>query len=536
VIERIIENWLDKSTEKSFQKPFCYMLANQGFTVIHLSRHCGMELGKDILAIAPDGTPCAFQLKGATNGKISLRQWRNEISGQVVDLVMGQIVHPSLKNGTPHRSFLVTNGELEEEVMRAIDDMNNRWQAGGNAHYRLETFVRGQILQMAINLQENLWPSELKDFKTLLELFLEDGKGPLPKDKLASLFESIFQLDSENIPSRAKCERLVSSAAILCSLSISSFTNQHNHLAEIEAWTIYIAYVFALAGKCNLPFRSIESEFNIAKKIIYNTLDNLYEELKGRTHLIEGNFLADQPIFRVRVTWLLAFLGIYDLWKRSEEVEDTEFYNFLTNFYTKYQGKMQLWGEAAIPQFLAFYWSYRKVDCTPKPDFLILHGLIETICKMNQPRSKIGLANPYYLTTDILPHLFGIADEPLKDSFAGKSYALEGLVHLFVRRNWKQQLKLIWPDITRIMISVFEPKLKWHFYRWINKEGIQKDIVPKPLQKWEELKKAAFESEGKCIPKNLKKHPVIVLLFLCVYPHRMNSQIIRWLHSELSRL
>ena len=87
MLERVIENWLDKATERTFQKPYCYMLSAEGHTIIHLTRHGAMELGKDIITIAPDGTPCAFQLK---TGDISLAKWRDEVSSQTSDLSQSQ--------------------------------------------------------------------------------------------------------------------------------------------------------------------------------------------------------------------------------------------------------------------------------------------------------------------------------------------------------------------------------------------------------------------------------------------------------------
>ena len=189
MIERIVENWLDNSTELSFQGPFCPMLSADGYTVVHLSRHCGMELGKDVLAIAPDGTPCAYQLKTAAGGKISLRQWREEIGKQVFDLVTGRIVHPSINSEQPHRAFLVTNGIIEEEVSRAIDDMNRNWQLAGQGHLRLETIVRGQLLEMGRRLDTSLWPSELTSIQKLLEMFLMSGDEVLPKGTLTALLE-----------------------------------------------------------------------------------------------------------------------------------------------------------------------------------------------------------------------------------------------------------------------------------------------------------------------------------------------------------
>ena len=123
MIERLLGNWLTRANERSFQIPFCHWLAYSGHTVVHLSRHCAMEIGKDILTIAPDGAPCAYQLKGVEGGgKVTQGKWRNELYPQVMSLVLGSIAHPSIPAGRPHRAYLVINGELEEEVCREIND------------------------------------------------------------------------------------------------------------------------------------------------------------------------------------------------------------------------------------------------------------------------------------------------------------------------------------------------------------------------------------------------------------------------------
>ena len=123
MIERIIENWLTKVNEKSFQVPFCQMLIGEGYQVIHLSRHGSFEEGKDVLAIAPDGVPCAFQLKGANGGKISQNEW-SKYNEQITRLVEIPIKHPSIDESKSRRVFFVTNGELDEEVRVQITNQN----------------------------------------------------------------------------------------------------------------------------------------------------------------------------------------------------------------------------------------------------------------------------------------------------------------------------------------------------------------------------------------------------------------------------
>ena len=305
MLERIVENWLDNVSERSFQQPYCYILSTEGHTIIHSTRHSAMEMGKDIITIGPDGTPCAFQLK---SGNISLAKWRSEVGSQTDDLVCGQINHPSVDTAQHHKSYLVTNGNIEEEVGRAIDDRNRAWENQNQSYRRLETVVRGELLEKAKRLGTDLWPSELTDIKTLLEMFLEGGDGILPKDKLASLFESTVPLkllDNEKEPSKRHCVRSIASAGLLCAITISGFSNKNNHVAEIEAWTLYIAYVLAVAEQWRLPVKTYKNELEIATRSLYNSLANLCDEIKEREELIEGDILADSYIYNVRMTWLL---------------------------------------------------------------------------------------------------------------------------------------------------------------------------------------------------------------------------------------
>ena len=535
MLERVIENWLDKANERSFEQCFCYMLSAEGHTIIHPTRHCSMEMGKDIITIGPDGSPCAFQLK---TGDISYSKWTNEIIGQTNSLVAVSIEHPSIECNKHHKSYLVTNGNIAEEVSHAIKGRNRVWANQGQPYLRLRTVVRGQLLKKAKSLGTDLWPSELSDINTLLELFLESGRGVLPKQKLASLLESTLRLrllENKKEPSKNECKRRIASAAILCVIATSSFSNENNHAAEIEAWTMYIAYVLALAEKWKLPVKECTAAFEIATESIYNSLANLCDEIKERKYLVEGNPLADSYIYSVRVTWLLALMSIYALWRRIKKSPKDGIDDFLREFCRQKQTHIELWGEAAIPQFLAIFWYWRKIDATRIPeDFLLC--LILTICRRNGPKANGSLASPYYEAEDILPHILGITEEPLMDSFSGKSYALEGLVHLYVRRNWKQSMKNLWPNITRLAFASFEPETKWDFYRWRNEEGGNKIEYPKHTQEWEELKKQSLESKGKNIPPSIKDHPILLLLFLCVYPHRMNSEILRWLDTKIKQI
>lgn len=536
MLEKIVENWLDKATERSFQQPFCYMLSAEGHTIIHSTRHSATELGKDIITIDGDGTLCAFQLK---TGNISLAKWQNEVSRQIDSLVVGKVVHPSIETLEHHKSYLVTNGNIAEEVSFDIKGRNETWTNQNQSYLRLRTIDRGEFFEKAKRLGTDLWPSELTETKILLEMFLESGQGLLPKAKLALLFESTFQFDDDDEPSEAHCRRVIASAGLLCAIATSNFSNENNHVAEIEAWMLYIAYVLAVAERWRLPGKAYKNELKIAKDSIYNSLANLCDEIRERDDLVEGDAFADSYVYRVRVTWLLGLMGIYALWRLRKERDKNETDVFLREFCKEKQHLLELWGEAAIPQFLAFLWYFRKINATKEPTISLYH-LIAEICHRNAPNSRTFLANPYYEAEDILPHLFapilGPGEDPLEETFTGSSYALEGLVHLFVRRNWKQAMKGLWPSVSKLASVSFKPENPWDFYRWRNKDGKRWDVFPEPTQEWEKLKTLSFESEGSCIPPTIKNDPILLLLFLCVYPHRMNAEIMRWLDTQMQEI
>lgn len=541
MIERVVENWLDNATELSFQGPFCAMLSANGHTVVHLSRHCGMELGKDVLTIAPDGVPCAYQLKTAQGGKISLRQWRDEVGKQAFDLVVGRIVHPSINPESPHRAYLVTNGQIEEEVARAIDDMNRNWELSGQAHLKLDTVVRGQLLDMGKALNTSLWPSELTAVQKLLQLFLTPGEELFPRAVFADLMEQTLPFDQtspERAPSSAAYRRAIASSALICALSASRFSRSQNHVAEVDAWVIYTSYIFALATKYDLDESIWKPFVDVALTYVFNRLVDLCDEIKTRTHLLEGNLFGDQIFIPARRTWLAGLLGVLGLAKRlKSDIEipnETEI--FLHIFCQMSPSQVVLWGEAAVPQLMALYWYLRANEGGREPDDF-LFGLIKALTQANRRGGIHPIPDPYYRIDEVLESVYGLGEKPIEDDFSGRSHCLEGLLHVYVRRNWKQHVKWLWPDVTHVGFESYTPGEPWLFFLWRDRLRSAKVrlIQPHLTQDWGLLCTAAAESGGATIPERAKKYPIFVLLLLIVMPHRATADVLRWVDSEMVR-
>jgi hypothetical protein len=94
-------------------------------------------------------------------------------------------------------------------------------------------------------------------------------------------------------------------------------------------------------------------------------------------------------------------------------------------------------------------------------------------------------------------------------------------------------MKIIWPDITRLLFNSFKPAEKWQFYLWRVDKGINKKISPKHRQSWKELREQANYKEFESIPELLKKDIIFFLLFILVFPHRFNADVGRFLHNRI---
>ena len=403
---------------------------------------------------------------------------------------------------------------------------------------KVNVIVRGELFQRFKDLQSDFWATNLGDLKTYLELYLEEGGGQLPKEKMASLFEKAmpFETKSGKPPSQNELAKAVAGFAIICASSISAFVNAENHLAEFEAWTMYWGYVLAISERWDLPAKYLRFATDIALEAMYSSLGRLCDELMERKDYSEGDVLSDRPIYEVRMTHLLGLMGIYGLWSSKRvregiEQADDRPTHFLRQFCLDRSKSLWLWGEYAVPQFLAHNFFRRTFDPTPATDRLY-YSLIEAIVKLNGENDG-PLANPYYAAEDYLPHIFKLEPEGLQDSFGRSSYYLEGLLHLFVRENWKQHLRWIFPSITKLGMRHYVPGNPWKFYFHRDKTGKNHHRIMQPPHKWSALREQAAEDRGEGLPERIRDHPIAYLSFLCVYPHRVNSSGLRWLSSRL---
>lgn len=522
--ERLVENWLTKVNEKSFQTPFCQMLIGEGYKVVHLSRHGSFEEGKDILAIAPDGTPCAFQLKGVDGGKIAQKEWA-KYNDQIIRLVEIPIKHPSIDESKERRVYFVANGELEEEVRVEIANRNTDWQ---RRHCpELITILKGELLTRFTSIHDDLWPLQLQSEKELLELYLADGQGYLDKAKYSHFLEGLV-LKNGN-PTKIEGQRILASVALFASYALSPFTQVQNHIAIIEGWTIFIACAIAFIEKYQIDKRFWRNTIQIAEDTIKFSLNNLFEEVKTLKYYDAGNTLVDAPFYRGRLTWISGYISALLImrWQSKEEIDPD---GWFSNFILSIQKLLLLWGEAAIPQFLSIFWALNLLEFPHLADRLLYAMYKGILDKANAE----GIPDPYHFLGEIVLSISGLSDKAFKEDFSGRSYSLDSIIQLLTRREFRGVLAENWKKTTYVHLVEFEPDEKWDYCTWYCEKGVFHESMPKTPQSWAELFKKSYSLNLEKIPKYYVDNPTMLLIYIIAYPHRLCPEVIKFLDNSLS--
>lgn len=530
MLRKLIENWLDSASERTYQPVFCQMLIDQGYTVIHSTRHHPLEFGKDVIAKAPDGTIHAFQLKGNPKSRITLSQYR-KIHPQLRELVHQTITNPSLPKSN-HKSFLVTNGEIDEDVQIAIDNENSANERDGYPHRKLEIISRGQLLVWANKLNIRLWPSELEDTKTFLEIITEDGDGPFPTEKLDTLLKELLLLNNEEKkPTKAKLNRHIKSASLLIALSLKPYSEKNNHWAIINAWTLFSAYLTATAAK-NAITLDINNQLLFVEEIIFeHTKLLMIETLERPNCLGEGEALSDFAVYPWRQSLLIAIGSIFWLWCNKDDIwPEGDFRTKLEEFLFDGEREIKLWGEAAFPQALFHLWAREEKECKCYTGRLVTL----TTTAINTPMPCVyhdaETVINHCLSEDLEAFQSSIQNE-LMDTVSTSWFARQLLLHMAFRGE-KTACQDIWPQFSKISSACFLPESDWEYCLYRSDNGNNMTYVPKIEEQWIDLLACANESAEQIVPKLLLDRAWLLSFWILFCPQRGLHQTINHLFSE----
>ena len=525
MIERVIENWLTSVPERDFTVAFCQLLALRGQRVVHVSPQGPFEQGKDIITLDADGQPRGYQLKV---GDISLSRWRDEVKSEVDELLDVPIIHPSVDKRVPHRSHLVTTGNLADPVRRLIDDVNEARLRHGKGV--LDTETRGQLLKAFVEAHEDLLPKEVDDLRSFFELYTRPGQYNVPKEKFARLLAAILPLAvGGDAPKTRQVERAAASALLLASYLLATYERQKNHWAAAEGWAVTIAYLLAVVEKHGLS-PGLTTTITLAKTGLFSAIETLKEEVLSRTAFFEPG-LVDGPFYRYRVPIMLGYLAAYQLAKKAHR--DADWYDARVNELIAELGQdLRLSGEAPIAYVLPVYWYLQLSGDGEQAERLYTAVLTGVADAASNPEG--GLVSPYYEFDTLLRADLGLLEEPVHESFELQSYVLGALVTIGARRRHRGLIADKWRRISKVHCSEFYPGSASDFFMWRAREGELRSAFPAKTQSWAALQADAQAlASAETVPEQLRANPDFAPVFLMVFPHRVRSDIVAFVDQAI---
>ncbi len=534
MIEKLLESWLDNATERQFQLPFCLMLNAGGHRVLHMTRHCGMEFGKDVIALSPSKRVCVFQLK-RVDKRLTQAKWR-EMLPQVMQLISYEVVHPSIPDGrtADFDCKIVINGDLSEEVIREIEDLNLGF--GNQIGRQLEVMVRGDLLEMARRHSHAFWPHDFKDLRPFLRIIAQEPSSPVNIEVITDFYQAQIlnvALDSTRSVS-ARRTRVVGALALVAFIS-STYVAAENYDSEVTALVLGLSYVLAAVEKAGDDWRLFDEFISLVTDRIYHSIELLVEEVMEKGTLTEGDIITDKLVVHLRGTRLCGLTSVIVI-KRllGEKRGDERKFELLL---LKLARHIFLWGEGAVTSYIATYFAFRLSIAGTTPDNLIF-ALIDAICTRNRYRKEkdVALASPYYDGDYAVLRMLNLDEIPIRHNFSGASYSLDSLVRMAARRLWKQGLKHRWEAITHVSFLRFKPKDPWMYYLWRSEKGNNIVSFANMPTDWTTLlHESRSRGDDDEVPDYLRSNPLFLLLFLIIYPHRFNPATAALLDASLRR-
>lgn len=536
MLERLIENWLDNAGERSYQRCFCQMLTGQGFHIVHNTLHTPLEFGKDVIAVSPDNKLIGYQLKGHPGGTLKPRDF-NEIRVQLEQLATLTLAIPGFEGKVLDECYLVTNGEIDEAVYIQIQLLNASLVQRGHPAEKIKTITRGRLLGWAHSMGLSLWPSEMEDFGNLVKLLNYSGDEMFPAQIFNPLLSNTLRFNEKAKP--AELGRRITSAAVMTAVALHSFSRRNNYFAEITAWTMFITYAIAACEKNSVKYECCEEAVLSAREGIYDLLGQLCDEVSESKVLIEGNPFSEFAFYRPRVLLMYALMAIYWIWSEKETWRRPQHKLVVEKFILDSLPPQWLWGEGAIPSFVTFLWYRKKIDASGNLD-LMAAQVLGALMKNKVGAAGEPLASPYYDVEEVVQHqysnILGCPDPFEGDSFEGHSYFCESLMMLLVRSNLKEICQELWPEFTKINHERVVPDKAWQFslYRTGDDAINETHIYPRTVQ-WKQLLEICQEDAGGDVPVALRSDPILLLLFVNIFPYRASFSVMRFLHREFDR-
>ena len=525
---RAIEYWLDSANELGYQPLFCEWLISKGYILKYSIRNTNFEQGKDVVAVFASGEPHAFQLKG---GNISLSRWRLEVKPEIEALIECPIQHPDINKSTPHVSYLVTNGEIEDAARVEIVSLNeSKWKATP-----LNVWTRGDLLNGFQGMAEGILPKDAHTYKEIINLLFVDGTGIPDIPTIYNFFSQILNIDSPSLKKEQR-RRDIAAAFLYATMIAGPYRKQKNHDSTVRILVLLLSVILYLVDKNALEDKYwVKSYELIWNDILYNA-QLLESEIN--TNGFEAAFTSpfDSELAPYRMH---SAMSVILALKAAQYINGETSWNSILDpkAAEKYRGSITLWGEAAFIPLILMALILRNVGEASLAATNLIQTAVSAILHFNGRNSKhpTGLLPPYFDIDFAVKLRFGMLEGPFEHSYKSGSYLLKPLIEILARFDAREFIADNWREISFLHLEEFVPDNSIDYYLWRIEKGENRTVVLKKEKSWSELKDEANMYEGVSLPPTLRRFPAFLPFFLTISPHRINSDAIGFLHKITTR-
>lgn len=523
-LQRAIEYWLDTANELTYQPLFCELLLSKRYVVKYAIKNTHFEQGKDVVAVNPEGKACGFQLKG---GSINLRRWRDEVKPEIEALVECAIQHPDIDKTDGHLSYLVTNGEIEDNVRVEIIALNEgKWK-----NTPLIYWSRGDLLSGFQGLAHGIMPKDAHAYKQLCDLIFVDGRGLPDIGKINSFLYDILAINED--ANREQRRRDIAAGMLYSSMIIGSYRAAKNHGSCCRVLIAFITLVFHLVDKFLLDDSYWLESYKLMSADLFRTVELLEQEITtvGFSDLDNDPMAKELIPFRKHST-----LSLIYAFKLTQYLNEDVAWETMIDPLTcsNYKGGLVIWGEASfIPNIFAAL-IFKNNSLYKDAAVTIIQNMVVKLIENNGRNSKTetGLLSPYYDIDFFVKSRYALVNELPQTKFHKSSYYLKFLVEILVRFNQREFIAKWWLELSFFHFYEFVPKEQVEFYLYNSEEGENRTYLLKSEQSWAELATQASKCSGDNLPKTMKRFPQFLPMFMTIYPHRVTSDVIGFLFSK----
>lgn len=522
------------TTERGFEHPFCQLLIGEGHEIIHIDSHSAREDGKDVLSVDPQGRLCGFQLKA---GNIDVGRWRSEVEPELRELAELSVHHPRFDGQYCHGA-LVTTGTLNEAALHKFSAFNQSIRDRGVGK-PIELIDHNALVDRFLRCEHAVLPVEPSEFRAFLQLVLADGTDCLDHLLFSQVLDNLLPADRSIRSGEAK--RLISGSLVLAAHALSNATAAENHLAVCEGWTLAAARIARVALEHELSPSVWRPSFDLAVSTAHASLKALEAEAIANEDLVSGSLLGDGgEVWQARATMVAGAIAVNRLLGRVQG-QDTGDEGPAIAFIDRFRPYFRIWGESAVPYFLAMYWYLRSIAHRTIREENYLAVVLRSLAKVNSQRGqRSGIPAPYFRPEACLRRILlpPTDDEEEQEAFGGSAYTVLPITALLVRAMRRQTLNLLWPEITDISHTWIEGLSPAEFLRYRTQTGrLRNRFLPRPTS-WAALR-SEFEEIAQTadarLPSIFVTSPAFALLFLLVHPHRITLDFALWLDRTLER-